>query len=216
MSMYLENKFKNNFLNIYDKYQKFLKYIGNKEKDNIDYKILSSKVDDINFYDRYNTLYNYLNYFFKFSVEKTLIKNESFLKDLLKGFKLKSVYTTNGENNIEKAYDDLVFNNKKIDDVLYKKVNNELSDSSKNIFQEAKKLFDLRVRIYKKLVLEEENSKFEKSIGETVKLTTQKDNFSETSEQKEFIKYTENKSKNINYNLFKNILILNHLLFWDW
>ena len=95
--MYLENKFKNNFLNIYDKYQKFLKYIGNKEKDNIDYKILSSKVDDINFYDRYNTLYNYLNYFLKFSVEKTLIKNESFLKDLLKGFKLKSVYTTKGE-----------------------------------------------------------------------------------------------------------------------
>ena len=106
----------------------------------------------------------------------------------------------------------MVFNNKEID-VLYKKVDNELSDSSKNIFQEAKKLFDLRVKIYKKLILEEENSKFEKSIGETVKLTTQKDNFSETSEQKEFIKYIENKSKTINYNLFKNILILNHLLF---
>ena len=102
----------------------------------------------------------------------------------MKGFKLKSVYTTKGENNIEKAYDDLVFNNKKIDDVLYKKVNNELSDSSKNIFQEAKKLFDLRVEIYKKLVLEEENLKFEKSIGETVKLKNQKDNFSETPEQK--------------------------------
>ena len=28
---------------------------------------------------------------------------------------------------------------KKIDDVLYKKVNNEVSDSSENIFQEAKK-----------------------------------------------------------------------------
>ena len=87
------------------------------------------------------------------------------------------------------------------------------SDSSKTIFQKAKTLFDLRIEIYKKLVLEEENSKFEKSIGETVKLTTQKDDFSETSEQKEFIKYIENKSKTINYNLFKNILILNHLLF---
>ena len=103
----------------------------------------------------------------------------------MKGFKLKSVYTTNGENNIEKAYDDLVFNNKKIDDVLYKKVNNELSDSSKNIFQEAKKLFDLRVEIYKKLV-SEENLKFEKSIGERVKLKSQEDNLSETPEQKEF------------------------------
>ena len=78
-----------------------------------------------------------------------------------------------------------------------KKVNNELSDSSKNIFQEAKKLFDLSVEIYKKLVLEEENLKFEKSVGETVKLKNQKDNLSETLEQKEFIKYIENKSKTI-------------------
>ena len=43
----------------------------------------------------------------------------------------------------------------------------------------------LRVEIYKKLVLEEENSKFEKSIGETVKLKKQKDNLSEIPEQKE-------------------------------
>ena len=120
-------------------------------------------------------MYNYLNYFFKLNVEEISIKNESFLKDLSKGFNLKSTYTTKGENNIKKAYDDLLFNNKKIDDVLYKKVNNELSDSSKNIFQEAKKL-----------VLEEENLKFEKSIGETVKLKNQKDNLSETSEEKKF------------------------------
>ena len=65
-------------------------------------------------------------------------------------------------------------NNEKIDDVIYKKVNNELSDSSKNIFQKAKKWFDLRVEIYKKLVLEEENLKFEKSVGETAKLKNQK------------------------------------------
>ena len=91
----------------------------------------------------------------------------------------------------------------KIDDILYKKENNELSDSSKNIFQKAKKLFDLRVEIYKKLVLEEENLKFEKSVGETVKLKNQIDNLPETPEQKEFIEYIENKSKTINYNLFK-------------
>ena len=66
----------------------------------------------------------------------------------------------------KKAYDDLVSNNKKIDDVFYKNVKKELSDKNKNIFQEAKTLFDLRVKIYQKLVLEEENSKFEKSIGE--------------------------------------------------
>ena len=51
------NKIKNNFPDdIYDKYQKFFEYIANEGKENIDYEILSSKVDDINFYDRYNTL----------------------------------------------------------------------------------------------------------------------------------------------------------------
>ena len=177
--MYSENdlnKIKNNFPDdIFDKYQKFFEYIANKEKENTDYEILSSKVDDINFYDRYNTFCNYLNYFskLKFSVGKISIKNESFLKDLSKGFKLESVYTTKGENNLKKAYYDLVFNNKKIDEVLYKNVNKEVSDSSKNIFQEEKKLFDLRDEIYKKFVVKEENLKFEKSVGETVKLKNQ-------------------------------------------
>ena len=69
-------------------------------------------------------MYNYLNYFSNFSAEEISIKNKSFLEDLSKGFKLKSVYTTKGENNIEKVCDDLVLNNKKVYDVLYKKVNN--------------------------------------------------------------------------------------------
>ena len=97
----------------------------------------------------------------------------------------------------------MVSNNKKIDDLFYKNVEKELSDRNKNIFQEAKNLFDLRVEIYKKLLLEKENSKFEKNIGETAKLKNQKDNFSETPEQQKFIEYIENKSKTINYNLFK-------------
>ena len=91
--------------------------------------------------------------------------------------------------------------------MFYKKANNELSDRNKNIFQEAKKLFDLRVEIYKKLVLEEENLKFEKSIGETVKLKNQKDNLSETPEQEEFNDFLEQikeEQKNININLFKS------------
>ena len=121
----------------------------------------------------------------------------------MKEFKFKSVYTTKCENNIEKAYDDLVSNNKKFDDVFYKSVKKEISNSSKNIFQKAKNLFHLRIEIYKKLIIKEENLKFEKSIGETVKLKNQKDNFSETPEQKEFIEYIENKSKTIDYNLFK-------------
>ena len=68
--IYLENNlWKVNFLDIYDKYQRFFKYIANRENVNIAYKILSSKLDDINFYDRYNTLCNYLNYFSKFNTE---------------------------------------------------------------------------------------------------------------------------------------------------
>ena len=96
--MYLENnlnKIKNEFPDIHNKYPKFFQYIANKEKENINYKILSNKVDDINFYDRYKTLYNYL---FKLNLEKTSIKDKLFL-DLSKGFNLKKDYTKNVKNN---------------------------------------------------------------------------------------------------------------------
>ena len=91
-------------------------------------------------------MYNYLSYFSKFNAEEISIKNKLFL-DLLKAFKLKNVYIIEGKNNTKKAYNNLFLNNKKIDDVLYKKANNELSDRNKNSFQEAKKLFDLRIEI---------------------------------------------------------------------
>ena len=96
--MYLENnlnKIKNEFPDIHNKYPKFFQYIANKEKENINYKILSNKVDDINFYDRYKTLYNYL---FKLNLEKTSIKDKLYL-DLSKGFNLKKDYTKNVKNN---------------------------------------------------------------------------------------------------------------------
>ena len=187
--MYLENnlnKIKNSFPNIYDKYQRFFKYIANKEENGVDYKILLSKVHDINFYDRYNTSYNYLNYFSKLSAEEISIKSNSFLKDLSKGFKFKSVYTTQGKINTKKAYDDLVLNIKENWWCVLQKCKKVFSDSSKTIFQKAKTLFDLRIEIYKKLVLEEENLEFEESVGERVKLKNQGVNLSATSEQNEF------------------------------
>ena len=64
--------------------------------------------------------------------------------------------------------------NKKIDGIFYIKAKNELDDKNKNVFQEAKSLFNLRVEIYKKLALKED-LKFEKSIGETVKLKNQRE-----------------------------------------
>ena len=77
--MYLQNnlnKIKNNFSDIYHKYLRFFKYITNEEKNNIDYEILSIKVEGINFFNWYDTLYNYLNYFFKFSAEEISRKNK--------------------------------------------------------------------------------------------------------------------------------------------
>ena len=67
----------------------------------------------------------------------------------------------------------MFLSNKKINDIFYRKTKNKLDDKNKNIFQEAKKLFDLMVEIYKKLALKED-LKFEKSVGETVKLKNQK------------------------------------------
>ena len=135
------------------------------------------------------------------------MENRSFLENLSKGFKLKSVYTTEDRNNTEKVYNDLILNYKKIDDVLYKKGKKEF-DRNKNILQEAKKLFDLWVEIYKNVILVEENLKFEESVGERVKLKNERVNLPATTEQKEFNKFLQQikeEQKNIDINLFKNI-----------
>ena len=104
-------------------------------------------------------------------------KKKLFLEDLSKAFKFKKAYATSkgDTNNTEKAYDDLVLNNKTIDDVLYEDVYKEFSKNNKNIFQEAKKLFNLRVKIYKKLFFEKENLNPQETIAERVKLKKAKD-----------------------------------------
>ena len=84
----------------------------------------------------------------------------------------------------------MFLSNKKIDGIFYIKAKNELDDKNKNIFQKAKKLFNLRFEIYRKLALKED-LKFEKSIGETVKFKNQKDSLSETPEDKKFITFLE-------------------------
>ena len=72
-------------------------------------------------------------------------------------------------------------------------------------------MFDLRVEIYKKVVPEEENLKFQKSVGEIVKLKNQKDNLSETPEQKEFndsLEQIKEEQITIDTNLFEDVLIM--------
>ena len=121
--MYLESnisKIKNNSSDIYDKYRRFLKCNANGEKNHVNYEILSSKVDDINFYDRYGILYKYLNYLLELDVKIISKRDKSFLKDLLKGFKIKKTYDILKRNidDEKKAYDNLVLKNKTIDDVV--------------------------------------------------------------------------------------------------
>ena len=57
----------------------------------------------------------------------------------------------------EKAYDGLLFDKKKFDNVLYKDAKKKFNNKNKNIFEKAKNLFGLRIKIYKKLILEKEN-----------------------------------------------------------
>ena len=118
----------------------------------------------------------------------------------MKGFKLKAVYNNKGE----KAYDDLVWNNKKIDDVLYKKENNELSDKNKNIFQEAKKLFNLTVWNLQNVGRWKRKFKVWKKYWKRVKLKNQKDNLSETPKEfNDILEQIKEEQKTINMNLFK-------------
>ena len=128
------------------------------------------------------------------------------MEDLSKGFKLKSVYNTGGKNNTEKAYDDLVLNNKTIDDMLYKKATNELTDRNNFFFRSKKVVWFQGWNWQKKSFIEEENSKFEKYVGETVKLKNQRVNLSATSEQKElnnFLEQIKEEQKNIDTVCFK-------------
>ena len=78
--MYLENnlnKIKNKFSDICDKYERFLSILLIKNKNSINYEILSSKVVDINFYGKYGTLCEYLNHLLGSGVEKKIIFGRS-------------------------------------------------------------------------------------------------------------------------------------------
>ena len=70
------NKIRNNFCNIYDKYQRSFKHIADEEKNSIDCKIHKAK--GINFYDRYDALYNYLDHLLKSGGEEILKKYNGF------------------------------------------------------------------------------------------------------------------------------------------
>ena len=91
--------------------------------------------------------------------------------------------------------------------MLYKKATNELTDKNKFFFQKQKSCLISGLKLTKKKsFIEEENSKFEKHVGETVKLENQRVNLSATSEQKELNKFLEQikeEQKNIDTVWFK-------------
>ena len=115
-------------------------------------------------------------------------------KILSKVFKFKKAYAASkGDiNNTEKVYDDLVLNiNKTIDDVFYKNADNGVSEKDKNIFQEAKKLFNLRVKIYKKLFFERQNLGSEETKRQKERVIK-----NETNEKKSIIRIKAGQGNN--------------------
>ena len=58
-------------------------YIADKEKNSVDYKMLSFKVADINFYYRHGTLYDYLDHSLRSDAVEIFKVDKLFLEDLL-------------------------------------------------------------------------------------------------------------------------------------
>ena len=86
------------------------------------------------------------------------------MEDLSKGFRLKKAYATSRReiSNTKNAYNDLVLGNKTIGDVFHKTADKELSKNDKTIFQNAKKMFNLRIESYEKSISEGKKLKPEK------------------------------------------------------
>ena len=74
-----------------------------------------------------------MNHLLEFDMERISKRDKSFLKDLLKGFKIKKTYDTliKNRDNVEKVYDYLVLKNKATHDVLYKNVYKVFSNKEK-------------------------------------------------------------------------------------
>ena len=65
-------------------------------------------------------MYNYLDHFFESGAEEMSRKDKSFLEDLSKGFRVKKAYAASKRdiNYTKNVFNDLVWNNKTIDDVF--------------------------------------------------------------------------------------------------
>ena len=102
------------FFNIFDSdLKKFFNYIASKEKENIDYNLLSKETltpsgNTINFSQGYGDLYNFcFNLLFKsINLDNFKLQQVKFLKDLMNGFEVYKKFV-NSKNELNYKAEDL-------------------------------------------------------------------------------------------------------------
>ena len=211
-SVYLEDNtedFFGNYLYIFDlDLKKCFNYIGSKEKKYIDHNILSNEIllpsgDVPNFFNKYFGSYDFcISMLVKYTSFNDIKSQQiNFLKDLMNVF---GVYKDISKLKKKPAYKakDLYLRllgnpSSNIDDILFIKSEDK---HDREIYTQAKILFDLREQIFKKLVNkgiikndsdQSDIKKYEKSIAERIILRRQR--FNEIA----------NEEQNINKELFK-------------
>ena len=186
----------------------FFNYIADQEEKYIDYNLLSNEIslpsrDVLNFCNKYRDLYNFwIDALLKYSnMDEIKSQQVNFLRDLMNGF---SVYRNISKpkkklnHETEDPYLMLLGNpNKTVDDIL---ISLPRDKDNKEIYLQAKKNFNLREKIFKKLVnkkITETDSdqtsidNYEENIAERIKLRKQR--FNEIKQKEQYI----------NNNLFK-------------
>ena len=187
--------------------KRFFNYIADQEEKYIDYNLLSNEIslpsrDVLNFCNKYRDLYNFwIDALLKYSnMNEIKSQQVNFLRDLMNGF---SVYRNISKpkkklnHETEDPYLMLLGNpNKTVDDILTWPRDKD----NKEIYLQEKKIFNLREKIFKKLVnkkITETDSdqtsidNYEENIAERIKLRKQR--FNEIKQKEQYI----------NNNLFK-------------
>ena len=139
--------------------KEFFSCIALQEEKYIDYNLLSEKIslpsgDVLNFFKKYSDLYNFwTSALVGYSSNDIKSQQRNFLKDLLNGFNVyKNILKPKKKSNYEA--EDLYLKllgrpDKTVNDMLFLK---NLDKYKKEIYSQAKTLFDLREGIFKKLV----------------------------------------------------------------
>ena len=206
---YNKEQFFESYSNIFDSVlKKNFNRIASQEEKHIDYNLLLEDIllpsgDVLNFFNKYGDLHNFwtsvlIDYT---SFNDIKLQQANFLRDLMNVFSVyKNILKPKKKLNHEAKdlYLMLLGNpNKTVDDILFLK---NLDEYNKEIYTQAKMLFNLRERIFKKLVNKKiietdfdqsSTDNYEESIAERAKLRKQR------------LNEIKQKEQNINNHLFK-------------